>query len=806
MSEETEDEDYDALVAEAEAYEQDQAASRYAEEAAAQAEAEERAAKRARTALGDVAASPAAAVASSPGTSTPAGAGSAHLPGEVSAHRWAGEDAGVQVVGESTWADRDAAARAKAVEIDDAPPPKPEPPSPPALGAPPPHLPGAGSAYASPPRASAEADDDLVSTQEAGFAPEQQRAYDAAMSGSNIFLTGGPGVGKSFTLRKIIVGLEDQHGTGSVLVWAPTGVAAILVGGQTMQSKPGPGIGQDSEQFDNVWGHKKYWRAVRALVLDEVSMADAEFIDWVESSVRSLIKSHGTDANPHAQAEKPFGGLQLIFCGDFCQLPPVPTSQISLATPGVLSSWEQRSLKDNGQERDKPVLPVGTRETKGRWAFQTACWRDAHFECIALQKSFRTNDDVLLSALHELRWGHASHPAVQQLVHTTQRALPPRADGIKPTVLYPHKRAVEQENRVELGRLDASSEHTYLAKDSEEPDPTLPPDARPNPDITAHEVKKFDENCPAAAELKLRLGAQVTPSQVTRILEQVTLTQATLTPPQVMLIKNEVLSIPEDSDNPAARRAAHRSRLVNGSRGVVIGFRKKTPEDEPMWMRKRDEARGGHGRGRAPGAGRSPGGRDGGGKEGGSSGGSAGANGLPAGWARAADSRGSGREYYYRVDNPSEVVWERPGDDGETDDTEYPEVRFTNGRTKLVIPEEFSQAFFRRGLLKRSQVPLALAWALTIHKGQGQSLDLLIVDLKGCFAEGQAYVAISRAQHTDGLQIRNYQPAVVRVSAAVDLFYRHLEVRQRQLLESDQPMTHSPRTAIGHGRRRRRRR
>ena len=55
-----------------------------------------------------------------------------------------------------------------------------------------------------------------------------------------------------------------------------------------------------------------------------------------------------------------------------------------------------------------------------------------------------------------------------------------------------------------------------------------------------------------------------------------------------------------------------------------------------------------------------------------------------------------------------------------------------------------------------TQVPLALAWAFTIHKGQGQSLDLLIVDLKGCFAEGQAYVAISRAQHTDGLQIRNY--------------------------------------------------
>ena len=222
---------------------------------------------------------------------------------------------------------------------------------------------------------------------------------------------------------------------------------------------------------------------------------------------------------------------------------------------------------------------------------------------------------------------------------------------------------------------------------------------------------------------------------------------------QVMLIKNEIVM--SDDDNPASRRAAHRRRLVNGSRGVVVRFRKKTPEDEPSWMRNKRDADSG-----------------GGGGGGGVASSSDGA-GLPVGWARATDAQ-SGREYYYRADKPSEVVWERPAADGATDDTEYPEVTFTNGRTKLILPEEFSQTFFRRGSLKRSQVPLALAWALTIHKGQGQSLDLLIVDLKGCFAEGQAYVAISRAQHTDGLQIRNYQPAVVRVSAAVDVFYRHL--------------------------------
>ena len=366
-----------------------------------------------------------------------------------------------------------------------------------------------GSTFSSPPRVPHQPADDAVPTQDASLAAEQQRALDLALGGSNVFLTGGPGVGKSFTLRKIIADLEDKNGGGSVLVWAPTGVAAILVGGQTMQSKPGPGVAEHTDQFDNVWAHKKYWRSVKTLVLDEVSMADGEFLDWVEASVRSLIAYHGTDDNPHATGNQPFGGLQLIFCGDFCQLPPVPTSSVSLATQGLLSAWEQRSRNADGSDKAKSVLPVGTRECKGKWAFQTACWRDACFECVELKKSFRTNDDMLLSALHELRWGHASHPAVQRLIGATRRPLPARTDGIKPTTLYPTKRAVEQENRVELAKLDSSSEHTYRAVDSEEPDPTLDPDVRPNPDISPNEHKAFDQNCPAVAELNLRLGAQV---------------------------------------------------------------------------------------------------------------------------------------------------------------------------------------------------------------------------------------------------------------------------------------------------------
>ena len=77
----------------------------------------------------------------------------------------------------------------------------------------------------------------------------------------------------------------------------------------------------------------------------------------------------------------------------------------------------------------------------------------------------------------------------------------------------------------------------------------------------------------------------------------------------------------------------------------------------------------------------------------------------------------------------------------------------------------------------RFQTPLKLAWALTVHKCQGMSLDRVSMDLGSVFDPGQAYVALSRARTIDGMQVTNFSPSIVHVNPVVVAFYKGLEAK-----------------------------
>lgn len=109
----------------------------------------------------------------------------------------------------------------------------------------------------------------------------------------------------------------------------------------------------------------------------------------------------------------------------------------------------------------------------------------------------------------------------------------------------------------------------------------------------------------------------------------------------------------------------------------------------------------------------------------------------------------------------------------------WPMVRFNlpdgTSRSMLCAPDEWkTESQQGEVLAKRVQVPLILAWALSIHKAQGQTLSRVKVDLGKVFEKGQAYVALSRARSKEGLQVLRFDERKVMVHAKVLQFYSKL--------------------------------
>ena len=79
-------------------------------------------------------------------------------------------------------------------------------------------------------------------------------------------------------------------------------------------------------------------------------------------------------------------------------------------------------------------------------------------------------------------------------------------------------------------------------------------------------------------------------------------------------------------------------------------------------------------------------------------------------------------------------------------------------------------------VVSRRQVPLILAWAVSIHKSQGQTIPYAKIDLSKCFEKGQVYVALSRVTSINGLQVLSFNKAAVKVHQSVTDFYKKLQI------------------------------
>ena len=202
------------------------------------------------------------------------------------------------------------------------------------------------------------------------LAPEQERALALMLSGKNVFLTGEAGTGKSTILREF-----REKCTRECVFLAPTGIAAINVGGATLHSffqlKPGLLTPDSLEEIGNK-SRRALIRKVKTIVIDEISMVRSDVFDAIDRRLRSLARG--------GNGLRPFGGKQMILVGDFFQLPPV-----------VKSETEDNYLR---------------KELGGYYAFQTPLWKRAEFHCVFLKTVHRQqNDNLFLSILNHLRHG-----------------------------------------------------------------------------------------------------------------------------------------------------------------------------------------------------------------------------------------------------------------------------------------------------------------------------------------------------------------------------------------------------------------
>lgn len=244
---------------------------------------------------------------------------------------------------------------------------------------------------------------------------KQSEALDILMMGKNVFLTGQAGSGKTFLINQYVRFLKKNK--VGVAVTASTGIAATHLGGTTIHSWSGIGIKKvltDGEiaKLNSSDKAKNRINSAKVLIIDEISMLHSYRLDTINKICKVL-----------RQNNLPFGGLQVILCGDFFQLPPI---------------------KDEGEE-------------KSSFAYKSAIWEELNLSICYLNEQHRQWDEDYLRVLNDIRTSSLEESTFEKLKTRLNGKL---EDGIVPTKLYSHNIDVDAINNFELSKIEGPH-HIY---------------------------------------------------------------------------------------------------------------------------------------------------------------------------------------------------------------------------------------------------------------------------------------------------------------------------------------------------------
>lgn len=259
----------------------------------------------------------------------------------------------------------------------------------------------------------------------------------------NYFITGKAGTGKSTLLKALKNSLTKDH-----VIVAPTGVAALNVGGQTIHSlfKIPPKFNPENTLKVSS-ATKKLLAKVKTIIIDEISMVRADLMDAIDFVLREAKSS-----------SEPFGGIQIVMFGDLYQLPPI-----------INDASLQRFFQEH---------------YSGHYFFNAHVWQEADFELLELDEIFRQDNEDFKSILNNIRIGNFQN---EDLMKLNQRAAVKPADLSSIITIASTNKKVHEINEYNLNLIDDDVFEYQAEIDNE-----------------------FDKSSfPTEELLKLKVGAQV---------------------------------------------------------------------------------------------------------------------------------------------------------------------------------------------------------------------------------------------------------------------------------------------------------